>query len=104
MEINLPERGIFRGMGKLDFNSNRNKKPFPKLTNINQSEMSHNHSCSYETISSLAYKGISSDFKAAKIGMKHRNFSEVRLGGKVEVPMKTESQCVFVERPFARPP
>jgi hypothetical protein len=36
MEINKPDRGVFKGMGRLQTDEHINKKYFPKARNINQ--------------------------------------------------------------------
>lgn len=36
MEVNKPDRGVFRGMGKLEGAKFINKKYFPNIRNIHQ--------------------------------------------------------------------
>ena len=36
MEINKPDAGVFKGIGKLEMNKQINKKYFPTVRNINQ--------------------------------------------------------------------
>lgn len=43
MEVNLPEKGIFKGIGKLERTLNINKKNFPSLRNQHQFAYTHNH-------------------------------------------------------------
>lgn len=43
MEVNKPENGIFKGIGRLERTLNLNKKNFPLLRNKHQFEYTHNH-------------------------------------------------------------
>lgn len=36
MEVNVPDKGVFKGMGKLETNQFINKKHFPRIRNIHQ--------------------------------------------------------------------
>lgn len=49
MEINKPDKGLFRGIGALEREQFNNKKYFPRLRNIHQFEYTHAHSNSYVT-------------------------------------------------------
>lgn len=47
MEINKPDKGLFKGMGKLQGDQHINKKYFPRVRNIHQFEFTHNHHNDY---------------------------------------------------------
>ena len=49
MEINKPDRGVFRGMGKLQESIPCNKKYFPNIRNIHGFQYTHHHPNSYAT-------------------------------------------------------
>lgn len=36
MEVNKPDKGVFKGMGKLEMNQSINRKYFPKIRNVHQ--------------------------------------------------------------------
>ena len=36
MEVNKPDRGIFKGIGKLEVSTFVNKKHFPRVRNVHQ--------------------------------------------------------------------
>lgn len=49
MEINKPDLGVFKGMGKLESAKFENRKYFPNLRNIHQFEYTHSHPNTYKT-------------------------------------------------------
>ena len=49
MEINLPDKGVFSGLGKLETAKFMNRKYFPNLRNIHQFQYTHDHANSYKT-------------------------------------------------------
>lgn len=49
MEINLPDRGVFKNFGKLEQPKFLNRKYFPNIRNIHQFEYTHEHPTDYKT-------------------------------------------------------
>lgn len=49
MEVNLPDKGVFKGMGKLETNQFINKRNFPRIRNIHQFDFTHSHNNDYKT-------------------------------------------------------
>lgn len=49
MEVNKPDRGIFKGMGKLEIKRQINRKYFPMLRNQHQFDYTHSHTNDYKT-------------------------------------------------------
>lgn len=47
MEINLPDRGVFKGMGRLEQDTHDNKKHYPGRRNIHQFQYTHGHQNNY---------------------------------------------------------
>ena len=49
MDINKPDRGVFRGMGQLEGSNIQNRKNFPRIRNAHQHEYTHLHRNDYMT-------------------------------------------------------
>lgn len=43
MEVNLPDKGVFRGLGRLETVKFANRKFFPNVRNIHQFNYTHEH-------------------------------------------------------------
>ena len=43
MEINKPEQGVLKGMGRLEIDQHINRKYFPRIRNVHQFEYTHHH-------------------------------------------------------------
>lgn len=43
MEINKPDQGVLKGMGRLEVEQHINRKYFPKIRNIHQFDLTHHH-------------------------------------------------------------
>ena len=49
MEINKPDKGVFKGFGRLEEEHHINRKYFPRVRNIHQFEYTHQHANDYLT-------------------------------------------------------
>lgn len=49
MEVNLPDKGLFKTMGKNAISLNLTKKNFPHIRNKHQFQYTHNHGDNYQT-------------------------------------------------------
>lgn len=49
MEVNQPDRGIFKGIGSLDKHLDTSKKNFPLIRNKHQYQYTHNHGNMYQS-------------------------------------------------------
>ena len=49
MEINKPDQGVLKGMGRLEVEKHINRKYFPKIRNVEQFEFSHHHPNTYKS-------------------------------------------------------
>ncbi len=49
MEINKPDKGLFKGIGGLQVDLHINKKYFPNVRNIHQFDYTHQHKNNYVT-------------------------------------------------------
>ena len=56
MEINKPDLGVFKGIGRLEITTNVNRKFFPNVRNIHHFDLSHNHRNEYRTNYSTFHK------------------------------------------------
>lgn len=50
MDVNLPDKGVFKGIGPLERFVANNKKYFPNQRNIQQFAYTHGHNNDYSTV------------------------------------------------------
>ena len=80
MEINKPDEGIMRGMGKLEVPRFINKKFFPSVRNQHQFEFTHNHRNEYKTTFASTNKSyLPKDYHYEKVKKNH-NYSQFSMG------------------------
>lgn len=72
MEVNQPNKGIFKGMGKLESNRFINRKYFPRVRNVHGFDFSHHQPNDYQTSFQL-FKEFDKKFYALDRVKKNRN-------------------------------
>lgn len=56
MEVNLPDKGLFKTMGKNEKILNLTKKNFPLIRNKHQFQYTHNHGDTYQSTTNYFHK------------------------------------------------
>jgi hypothetical protein len=80
MEINKPDKGVFKGIGSLDQYHPNNKKYFPRIRNIHQFDYTHHHRNDYTTSFQKFFTPNKNHTSLMERVKKNPNQSEVQLG------------------------
>lgn len=104
MEVNKPDKGVFKGMGQLEVNRFINRKFFPNLRNQHQFAYTHNHANDYKTCDKQALKKFDKryyDYTKTKVVS---NKSQFDLGTDFKVDRTSENKRCFRKHDFSLPP
>lgn len=86
MEINKPDLGIFKGMGRLETPKFINRKPFPHIRNKHQFEYTHNHPNQHKSLFSTFHKRFpSTEYRYEKM-KNNPNHTQLVLGTEKQLP------------------
>lgn len=87
MEVNKPDKGVFKGMGQLENNKFINRKFFPNLRNQHNFAYTHNHHNDYKTCDKQSFK---------KIDRKFYDYTKVKVNGnKSQFDLGTDKNIDF---------
>lgn len=103
MEINLPNKGIFKGIGKLQARKPLKKKPFPEHNNIHNFEFTHNHPTNYKTSFQNFMRFDQSAYKNQKV-KKNANESQINFGVDRGFNFESETKSCFRKFNQSQPP
>lgn len=103
MEVNVPDKGVFKGMGRLETNPFINKKHFPRIRNLHQFDYTHSHQNDYKT-SFQTFKPYENRFYKYDRVKKNRNESQFDLGKDKNASYLSEAKGYFIRHDKSVPP